>query len=119
MSTQYNGAGSFLANADVSAFRAVAISDNRGVGLNGTGAAPIGFTQQDTASGGYVAVKFFSGPGTVKCAITVVPVTIGSTLFAAANGFVAPTGTVTVGRSLTAATVNGAIIELISVDTIA
>jgi len=119
MSTQYNGAGSFLANADVSAFRAVAISDNRGVGLNPNSAAPVGFTQQDTVSGDYVAVKFFAGPGTQKCAVTVVPVTVGSTLFAAANGFVATTGTVTVGRSLSAATVNGAIIELISIDKIA
>jgi hypothetical protein len=119
MATQYDGDGSFLANADVSAFRAVAISDNRGVGLNPNNAAPIGFTQQDAASGAYVAVKFFAGPGTQKCAVTAAPVTVGNTLYAAANGFVAPTGTVTVGRSLTTAADNASIIELVPVDKIA
>jgi hypothetical protein len=119
MSTQYNGAGTFLANSDLSAFRAVALSDNRGVGLNPNNAAPIGFTQQDIASGGFVAVKFFAGPGSQKCSVTAAPVTVGNTLFAAANGQVAPTGTVTVGRSLTTAATNGSVIELVPVDKIA
>jgi hypothetical protein len=119
MATQYEGAGSFLANADVSAFRAVALSDNRGIGLNPNNAAPIGFTQQDKASGDFVTVKFFSGPGSQKCAVTAAPVTVGNTLYAAANGFVAPTGTVTVGSSLSSASSNGAVIELVPVDKIA
>ena len=81
MSTQFNGSGSFAANSAISAFRAVAISSNRGVGLNPNNATPIGFTQQDVASGDYVAVKFFSGPGTQKCAVTVTPVTVGDSPF--------------------------------------
>lgn len=112
MSTQFNGAGSFAANSAISAFRAVALSSNRGVGLNPTTAHPSGFTQQDVDSGDYVAVKFFTGPGTQKCAVTVTPVTVGNTLFAGANGFVSTTGTVTVGRSLTTTSTDGGIIEL-------
>jgi acetyltransferase-like isoleucine patch superfamily enzyme len=112
MSTQFNGPGSFLANAAVSAFRAVALSDNRGIGLNPNNAIPFGFTQQDKTSGDFVTVKFFNDAGTQKCALTAAPVTIGDVLFAAANGAVAPTGTVTIGRSLTTAATNGSIVEL-------
>ena len=112
MATQLNGTGSFLANAALSAFRAVAISSNRGVGLNPNSGVPIGFTQQDCADGAFVAVKFFSGPGTQKCSVTATPITIGDTLFAGANGQVSITGTVTVGRALANATSDGAIIEI-------
>lgn len=111
MSTQFNGSGSFAANSAVSAFRAVAISTNRGVDLNAAATAPLGFTQQDAASGDYVAVKFFAGPGTQKCVVTAAPVTIGDNLFAGADGFVSTAGTVTVGRSLTTASTNGSVIE--------
>jgi hypothetical protein len=119
MATQLNGTGSFLANAALSAFRAVAISSNRGVGLNPNTAVPIGFTQQDIASGGFVAVKFFSGPGTQKCSVTAVPVTVGDAIYAAANGQVSTTGTVLVGRSLTTAATNGSIIEIEAITKIA
>jgi len=111
MSTQFNGSGSFAANSAVSAFRAVAVSTNRGVDLNAAATAPLGFTQQDAASGDYVAVKFFAGPGTQKCAVTVAPITIGDDVFAGADGFVSSTGTITVGRSLTTASANGSVIE--------
>lgn len=119
MSTQVNGTGSFLANSALSAFRAVAISSNRGVGLNPNSGVPIGFTQQDTASGDFVAVKFFSGPGTQKCSVTATPITIGNTLYAGANGQLSVTGTVTVGRALESAATNGAIIEIEAVVKIA
>jgi hypothetical protein len=112
MSTQFNGPGSFAGNSAISAFRAVALSTNRGVGLNPNTAVPMGFTQQDCASGDYVAVKFFNDGGTQKCAVTVTPVTIGSVLFAGASGFVSTTGTITVGRSLTSTSTDGGIIEL-------
>ena len=112
MATQVNGTASYLANSSLSAFRAVAISSNRGVGLNPDSGVPIGFTQQDAADGAFVAVKFFSGPGTQKCSVTATPITIGDTLFAGANGQVSITGTVTVGRALANATSNGAIIEI-------
>lgn len=111
MSTQFNGPGSFAANSAVSAFRAVAISTNRGVDLNAAATAPLGFTQQDAASGDYVAVKFFTGPGTQKCVVTVAPVTVGDTVYAGASGYVSTTGTITVGRSLTTASTDGSVIE--------
>lgn len=119
MATQLNGTGSFLANAALSAFRAVAISSNRGVGLNPNDEVPIGFTQQDCADGSFVAVKFFSGPGTQKCSVTVAPVTVGDALYAGANGQVSTTGTVVVGRSLTTAATNGSIIEIEAITKIA
>jgi hypothetical protein len=117
MATQFNGAGSFLANAAITAFRAVAISTNRGVGLNPDTAVPLGFAQRDAASGDYVAVKFFGDSGTQK-ASTAVIVTVGNTLYAAANGQVSTTGTVVVGRSLTTAAAN-AIIEIDAVNAVA
>jgi hypothetical protein len=120
MATQFNGAGSFLANSAISAFRAVAISANRGVGLNPTTGVPIGFTQQDAADGAFVAVKFFSGPGTQKCAVTGAPITVGDTVYTGANGFVSTVTTnVTIGRSLTSAATNGSIIEFEAITKIA
>jgi hypothetical protein len=108
MATQFNGAGSFLANSAISAFRAVAVSSNRGVGLNPNSATPLGFTQRDAASGDYVAVKFFGDSGTKKVSTAVI-VTVGNTLYAAANGQVSTTGTVTIGRSLTTAAADSVI----------
>lgn len=112
MATQVNGPGSYAANAAMSAFRAVVLSSNRGVGLAPNTAVPLGFIQQDVASGDYVAVKFFSGPGTHKASITVAPVTVGDVVFAGANGQVSTTGTITVGQSQTTASANGSIIEI-------
>tara|TARA_R110000796_G_scaffold23697_4_gene67776 strand:+ start:581 stop:937 length:357 start_codon:yes stop_codon:yes gene_type:complete len=111
MSTQFNGSGSFAANSAVSAFRAVAISTNRGVDLNAAATAPIGFTQQDAAAGDYVAVKFFAGPGTQKCVVTAAPITVGDAVYSHANGHISTTGTITVGRSLTTASASGSVIE--------
>ena len=119
MSTQTNGAASFLANTALSAFRAVAISSNRGVGLAPNNKLPIGFTQQDATADAFVAVKFFSGPGTQKCSVTATPITIGDTLYAGADGRLSVTGTVTVGRALESAGTNGAIIEVEPVTKIA
>jgi hypothetical protein len=119
MATQFNGAGSFLANSAISAFRAVAISSNRGVGLNPNSASPMGFVQRDAAEGDFVAVKFFGDSGTQKASITVAPVTVGDTLYAAANGQVSTTGTVTIGRSLSNAATNGSVIEIEAVTKIA
>jgi hypothetical protein len=112
MATQVNGTDSFLANSSISAFRAVAISSNRGVGLNPNSAVPMGFTQQDVASGSFVQVKFFFGPGSQKCSVTATPITIGNTLYAGADGRLSVTGTVTVGRALQNASANGAVISI-------
>ena len=47
MATQYLGAGTFVANSALTAFRAVVISNNRGVGLAATAGSVDGITQID------------------------------------------------------------------------
>jgi len=113
MASQLAGDGSFVANLAVSAFRCVSLSSNRGITYSLTGTVPVGVTLADTASGDFVAVKFFTGPGTHKSEVTGVPVTVGDLLYAADLGRVGTTGTVSVGRSLTTATSNGSVIEFI------
>jgi hypothetical protein len=114
MATQYLGNGTFLANATITAFQGVVISNNRGVGLSSATALD-GFAQIDAASGDYVTVRFAHADGTIKAVITGTPVTVGDTLYLAASGLVSTTGTVTVGKSLsTQASGNGsAVIEFI------
>jgi hypothetical protein len=114
MATQYLGNGTFLANATITAFQGVVISNNRGVGLSSATALD-GFAQIDAASGDYVTVRFAHSDGTIKAVITGTPVTVGDTLYLAASGLVSTTGTVTVGKSLsTQASGNGsAVIEFL------
>lgn len=114
MSTQYFGTGSFLANATITAFRAVVISTNGGVGLSATAGSVDGIAQIDAASGDYVTVKFLNQGGTQKGTLVGGPVTVGDTIYAGASGQVGPTGTVTVGKSLTSASTDGSIIEFIA-----
>ena len=64
MATSYLGRGSFLANAAITAFYGVVISNNRGVGLSTTGAID-GFAVVDAASGDYVTVAFLTNNGTL------------------------------------------------------
>jgi hypothetical protein len=108
-----NTPGSFLANAAISAFRAVALSSNRGVGANGNTTTPMGFTLMDAAADEYVAVRFIAGPGTHKCIVTGAPITTGDTVYAAGSGYVSATGTVALGKSLNTATANDTIIEFV------
>lgn len=116
MSTQTNGAASFLANSAISAFRGVVISTNRGVGASFTAAVTIlGFTTEDAEASSYVTVKFFNGPGTHKVSVTSCPVTVASILYAGTGGQVSAIGTITVGQSLVAATTNGTIIEIVPI----
>jgi Uncharacterized conserved protein (DUF2190) len=114
MSTQYFGTGSFLANATITAFRAVVISTNGGVGLAASTGSVDGIAQIDAASGDYVTVKFLNNAGTQKGTLVTGPVTVGDTLYLGASGQVSPTGTVTVGKSLTTAGTDGSIIEFIA-----
>lgn len=111
MATYQGTPGSFVANAALSVARAVALSNNRGVGLATNVAAPVGFTLGEVASGDYAAIRFFSGPGTHRCIVTGAPITVGDTVYAATNGYVSSTGTVALGKTLTTSTVNDAIIE--------
>ena len=112
MATSYLGRGSFLANAAITAFYGVVISNNRGVGLSTTGAID-GFAVVDAASGDYVTVAFLTNNGTLKGCITAVPVTVGDNLYLGASGQVSTTGTVIVGKSLTTAATNASIVEFI------
>lgn len=115
MATQFEGNGSFLANAAISAWRGVTVSNNRGVGASATAVRPEGVTQFDAESGDYIAVKFLDNSGgTLKISVTGCPVTTGDTIFAGANGQATRTGgTVTIGKALETATENGSIIEFI------
>jgi len=113
MATQSNGAGSFLANAVITAFHGVTISNNRGIGASATAVVPIGIAQRDAAAGDYVTVKFFSGPGTHKMSITGAPVTRGDIVYAGTAGQCVRTGgTVAIGIALNSASTNGSIIEV-------
>jgi hypothetical protein len=112
MATSYQNSGTFLANAAITAFRLVSISSNRGVGLSATASLPDGVATIDAASGDYVTVQFLGG-NTVNVTLLAGPVTVGDTLFSTANGSVAITGSVTVGKSLSTASDASAIIEMI------
>jgi hypothetical protein len=112
MATSFNNTGTFVANSAITAFRLVSISANRGVGLAATASIPDGVAIIDAASGDQVTVQFLGGT-TVKATLLAGPVTVGDILFSTANGTVAITGTVTVGKSLTSATDASAIIEMV------
>lgn len=112
MATSFNNTGTFLANSALTAFRLVSISNNRGIGMSATASLPDGVVVSDAASGDYVAVEFLGGT-TIKATLLAGPVTVGDTLFSTANGTVAITGTITVGKSLTTATDASAIIEML------
>jgi hypothetical protein len=112
MSTYFNNSGTFVANAAITAFRLVSISSNRGVGLAATASLPDGVALIDAASGDQVSVQFLGG-NTVKATLLAGPVTVGDTLFSTANGSVAITGTITVGKSLSTASSASSIIEMI------
>ena len=112
MATSYQNNGTFVANAAITAFRLVSISSNRGVGLAATASLPDGVATIDAASGDLVTVQFLGG-NTIKATLLAGPVTIGDTVFSTANGTVAITGTITVGKSLTTASDASAIIEIL------
>lgn len=108
-----NGPRTYVANQAISAYRAVVISTNGGVTYAGNAAIPDGVAIIDGASGDYIPVRGIYTTGTLKCAVTSTPVTVGDTLYAGASGFISTTGTITVGKSLTTTTSSGSIIEFI------
>jgi hypothetical protein len=112
MATSYQNSGTFVANAAITAFRLVSISSNRGVGLAATASLPDGVATIDATSGDLVTVQFLGG-NTIKATLLAGPVTVGDTVFSTANGTVAITGTITVGKSLTTASDASAIIEIL------
>ena len=120
MATSNDFTRSFSVNAALSAFRRVAVSNNGSIGYADQNVAGVGVLQQDTTNDSFYTpqVRFYS-TGTYICAVTGVPVTIGDTIYAHLTGYVANTGagvasnsTLTLGRSLTTATVNGTYIEV-------
>ena len=112
MATSFNHTGTFLANSAITAFRLVSISSNRGVGLAATASLPDGVATIDAASGDQITVEFLGG-GTIKATLLAGPVTVGDTLFSTANGTVAITGTITVGKSLSTDSDASTIIEML------
>ena len=112
MATNFQNSGTFVANSAITAFRLVSISSNRGVGLSATASLADGVALIDAASGDQVSVQFLGG-NTVKATLLAGPVTVGDTIFSTANGTVAITGTITVGKSLSTASDALAIIEIL------
>ncbi len=112
MATSFQNAGTFVANSAITAFRLVSISSNRGVGLSATASLPDGVALIDAASGDQISVQFLGG-NSVKATLLAGPVTVGDTLYSTANGTVAITGSITVGKSLSTASDASAIIEMI------
>lgn len=117
MAVQHDNTRTFPANAAITAFRRVAISTNGGVVAAGNTVAGIGVLQRDVAEGDtYGAVVRLKGAGSFKVSVTAAPVTTGDVLYAAANGQVAPTGTVALNwRAAESASDDGAVIEAIPV----
>lgn len=70
-----------------------------------------GICGQDTPAGASNIFLISRTPGTRPAVVTGCPVTYGNTLYAAAGGLVAPTGTVIVGVAFTTINTNGAAIE--------
>jgi hypothetical protein len=112
MATSFQNSGTFVANSAITAFRLVSISSTRGVGLAATASLPDGVAMIDAASGDQISVQFLGGT-TIKATLLAGPVAVGDTLFSTANGTVAITGTITVGKSLTTASDASAIIEIL------
>jgi hypothetical protein len=112
MATSYQNSRTFTANSAITAYRLVSVSANSGVGLSATASLPDGVATIDAASGDLVSVQFLGG-NSVKVTLLAGPVTVNDTLFSTANGTVAITGSITVGKSLTTASDASAIIEMI------
>lgn len=114
MATTNDFTRSFGVNAAMSAWRRVAVSSNGKVGYASNAEVGVGVLQQDVAGNSYETPQVrFNTTGTQMVAVTAVPVTIGDTVYAGANGQVSSTGSVVVGKTLTSAATNGDIIEIV------
>ena len=116
MATQSNFTRSFQTATAMSANRRVALSTGTNYlsGYADNTVPGIGVLQEDVTANAYErpVVRLY-GTGTTRISITAQPVTANTTLYAAANGQVAPTGTVTWGYALQGSTTNGDVIEAI------
>jgi len=95
----------FTAGTALEAFRRVKITAVTGdygptVGYAGVSDVGIGVTEEYTASGAPVTIRLSNAPGTKKMMATAAAITGGNAVYAAANGYVASTGTVVEGTAL-------------------
>ena len=115
MATSHDNSRTFPSNAAMSQNRLVVLSSNGGVDLAGDDVAGIGILTRDTVEGDtYGAVVRLPGAGTMPVAITATPVTAGDLLYAAATGYAAPTGSVSLGlRAAENSATDGSVIEAV------
>lgn len=105
----------FIAGAAITKNRLVTLSGTTAetVVQNGTGGTPVGVCELDYASGARdVAVRLWSPHQTCKVEAAGA-ITANANVFAGANGTVASSGTVLVGRALQAASGAGSVIEIL------
>lgn len=116
MSTQNDSTRTFAASAACTQYRRVALGSDGTVSHADNTEAGIGIVQNDVsgASDPNGAVVRLPGTGSHLIAITASPVTAGDLLYAAADGYAAPTGTVALALLAGENTAtNGTVIEAI------
>lgn len=115
MAIQSDFTRGFRPAAAMSAYRRVLVDTNGYINLAGNTVIGQGVLQNDvTADSWQTGIVRFNGVGSMRVSITACPATLGDTLYAAANGQVAPTGTVVVGKLIdSSASTNGTEIEMI------
>lgn len=111
--SQFNTSGVITKNADaaITAHQRVKLTAT-GVDVAGDEEYAIGFAQANAAAGENVAVRLVSSQGTFK-AVAASAITLGDTLYAAADGKVESTGTTARFVALEAASGADAIIEVL------
>ena len=111
----------FTAGSALEAFRRVKVTAVIGdhgptVGYAGASDPSIGVTEEYTASGAPVTIYLANAQGTRKMMATAAAITGNNPVYAAANGYVAATGTVVEGKALeTTAGASGDILEVLPV----
>jgi hypothetical protein len=115
MAVQRNSPLSFVAGEALSEFRRVKISPDKKVYYADAAEAGVGVTQNpisaaELAAGVAVAVRFDT-EGTSKMTASAA-ISAGAKVYAAADGKIAPTGTVLIGNAVDAATADGSVIEI-------
>ena len=112
MTTQSNNPPSFPAGEALVAWRRVKLTPSRTVIYADASDAGIGVTQNDAASGEAVAIRRDAGVGTSKMTVSAA-IAAGKHAYAAADGKIAPTGSVLIGDTVDAGTADGSVVEVI------
>jgi hypothetical protein len=104
----------FKPNTALSQFRLLTLLSNGKVGYSGTTDSVIGTADADTPLEDFANVKVNGLTAGVIVAVTNVPITIGSRLYAGASGYANITGTVDLGLiAAQAASENGTVVRAI------